>query len=284
MDDNKKSKKKKNKITVDSNSNNSETNSKENKKEDSELIKKEVKSEIRDINQNEDSSNKNGMTKKRSELKIGTLSNNSNSTANNDDFPALASTKPPPGFCNKPSLPQNTVKPPPGFNSSNFPSLGISNDLTFTNSSGQSYAISPTNSQTTYKQPQNFQSRNQHLIKRFMEVLNDNDSMREFKTLSDKFRKGDVSAKEYHAQCRGIMGSKFDDIFPELLVLLPDIQKQQELFKQMSGKDKEKLVVCENCQQVIYKRELSDHYNHHRLENHFPSLGSAQHINSTWRK
>ncbi|KAJ8977096.1 hypothetical protein NQ317_003650 [Molorchus minor] len=31
-----------------------------------------------------------------------------------------------------------------------------------------------------------------------------------------------------------------------------------------------------NCKQVIFKKELSDHYNHHTLDNHFPSLGKVQ--------
>lgn len=229
-----------------------------------------VKNESTDINHNKNQTNKNGMTKKRSELKIGTLTNNV------DEFPSLGSTPVPPGFSTV------QVKPPPGFNG-NFPPLNFSNDLTFTSSSGQSYAISPT-AAPTYKQPHNFQSRNQNLIRCIMEVLNDNESIRNFKTISDHFRKGELSAKKYNEQCRSILGSKFSDIFPELLVLLPDIGKQQELYKELNRQVKENLVVCENCQQVIFKWELSEHYNYHRLENHFPSLGSAQQINSAWKK
>ncbi|XP_050302128.1 E3 ubiquitin-protein ligase ZNF598 isoform X2 [Anthonomus grandis grandis] len=250
-----------------------DNNKKSKKKKDKTIA--ETKTEEPTKNEIKEDNNKNGMTKKRSELKIGSLINSNN----NNDFPSLGGTKPPPGFTSKPA----SVKPPPGFNNSSFPPLSFSNDLTFTNSSGQSYAISPTSSHA-YKQPLNFQNRNQNLIKSFMEVLNNNDSIKEFKSLSDKFRKGEIKAKQYYDHCKKILNNKLDDLLPELLVLLPDIDKQQELYQQISGKCKEKLLICENCGQIIFKWELSEHYNHHRLENHFPSLGSAQQIDSAWKK
>lgn len=274
-----KSKKKKNKNNGDTNSINSETVSGSN----IEPLQgtKTIELGRPDMNDNHSSLNDEGVAKKRSELKIGTLSN---SGRNDDEYPGLGSTKPPPGFSSKSVISQNTVKPPPGFVRSNFPPLSQSNDLTFTNSSGQSYAISPTQSQSTYKQPRNFMNRNQNLIKRIMEVLNDNDSMRDFKTLSDSFRHGTTDAKKYYEHCRTILGNKFEEVFSELLILLPDIDKQQDLYNQMSGKIKDTLVVCENCKQIIFKRELSEHYDYHKLENHFPALGMAQQIPSAWKK
>ncbi|XP_076275252.1 E3 ubiquitin-protein ligase ZNF598 isoform X2 [Rhynchophorus ferrugineus] len=247
-----------------------EENKKQKKKKGKTNIETDHKEQVvtqNDINENEDIKSKNGLTKKRSELRVERLTN----------FEESSATYPPPGFANKP---HSVVKPPPGFDSSNFPSLG----MTFTNSSGQSYSISPTTSEN-YRQPRNFQSRNQQLIKKFMEVVNDNEAIKEFKTLSDNFRKGDVSAKVYHKHCQKILGHKFDDVFPELLVLLPDIRKQQELHEVISKSSKAHLVACENCKQVIFKNELSDHYNYHRLDNHFPSLGTAQQINNNaWGK
>lgn len=283
-DDSKKSKKKKSKQTNELSSNTIQNDNKEDKVEDSTIsTNSDTNALAKDVNENEEQSNKNGLIKKRSELKIGTLSSSVNVTSNSEDFPALGGTKPPPGFV--PLQAQGSAKPPPppGFNSTNFPALNASNDLTFTNSSGQSYAISPVSTQP-YRQPQNFQNRNHNLIKKFMNVLSDNDTIMEFKTLSDKFRKGDMDAKKYHEHCRKVLGNKFDEVFPELLVLLPDIEKQQEIYKVLSGKSKDNLVVCENCKQVIFKGELSDHYNYHRLDNHFPSLGSAQQIGSAWKK
>ncbi|CAG9773661.1 unnamed protein product [Ceutorhynchus assimilis] len=269
-DENKKTKKKKNK-----NPDEESNNKKEASKKDS----------GKDVNENEDRTNQNGMVKKRSELKIGSLSNTNSFV---DDSPAVSSKMPPPGFSSKPNLPQSaTVKPPPGFNSSssNFPSLNFpNNDLTFTNSSGKSYAISPTKASTAYRTPSNFQNRNINLSKKFMEVLNDEKSMKHFMTLSGDFRSGAVDGKKYYQECRKIFANKFDDIFPELLVLLPVVEKQQELYEHLSGKLKENIIVCQNCQQVILKKELSEHYNHHTLENHFPSLGSAKEIDSAWKK
>lgn len=222
------------------------------------------------VNNNENNE-KNGFVKKRSELKIGTLTNPGESTS--IDFPALGEMKPPPGF---------SVKPPPGFTPGSFPSLGVSNDLTFTSSSGQSYAITPTTA--SYRSPSNFQARNQNLIKRFMSVLNDNEAIKEFKNYSDLFRNGILSAKKYYDHCKEVLGGSFDDIFPELLVLLPDISKQRELYDSYEGGNKKNLVVCENCKQVIYRRELTDHYNYHTLDNHFPSLGTVQQTNNAWKK
>lgn len=216
------------------------------------------------VNNNEVNS-KNGLVKKRSELKIGTLTNSGESSNISSDFPPLGGEmKPPPGF---------NVKPPPGFSPSAFPSLGVANDLTFTSSSGQSYAITP--STVSYRPPNNFQARNQNLIKRFMAVLNNNEAIKEFKNYSDLFRNGVLSARKYYDHCKEILGASFEEVFPELLVLLPDISKQRELYDAYDGSNKKNLVGCENCKQIIFKRELTAHYNYHTLDNHFPSLGSG---------
>ncbi|XP_023017718.2 E3 ubiquitin-protein ligase ZNF598 isoform X1 [Leptinotarsa decemlineata] len=224
-----------------------------------------------DTTNNGESDSKNGLVKKRSELKIGTLTNTGDASIISNDFPSLGDTKPPPGF---------SMKPPPGLTACSFPSLGASNDLTFTSSSGQSYSIKPCND---YSQPNNFQLRNQNLIKRFMAVLN-NDAIKEFKTYSDLFRNGCYPTIKYYDHCKDVLGSYFDEIFPELLVLLPDIAKQQELYKVYDGKNKKNLIVCETCKQIIYKRELADHYNFHILDNQFPSLGKIEQMNNAWKK
>lgn len=241
-----KSKKKKNKNTTNNNNNNN--------------LEEECK---------EQQITPNNTVKKRSELKIGTLSSSQNEQV----------TKPPPGF---------NVKPPPGFTSdvnsaSSFPSLSNANDLTFTNSSGQSYAITPT---TNYRQPANFAQRNQQLIKKLMNLMNNkNDAIIEFKKWSEAFRNGTFPAEQYYEYCKGALEKNFEEVFNELLVLLPDIEKQRQLYDVYVGKTKgQPLVTCENCKQVIFKRELSDHYNYHTLDNHFPSLGKATQVNNVWKK
>lgn len=202
---------------------------------------------------------KNGIVKKRSELNIGALSL--------DETPM-----PPPGF---------PAKPPPGFNvtNQNFPSLGTSNDLTFTSSSGQSYSIKPSN----YHQPSNFASRNQNLIKCAMNVL-DGDTIKEFKAYSAQFRDGALSPDGYYKYCKALLGPSFKELFPELLVLLPDIERQQDLFRVCNPELRKNLVVCENCSQVVFKRELGDHYSYHALDSQFPSLGKSAEVNNAWKK
>lgn len=107
----------------------------------------------------------------------------------------------------------------------------------------------------------------------------------EFRKYSDLFRQDELPPKKYYAHCKEILGSHFEDIFPELLVLLPDIQKQQELYQAHDGASKKNLLVCQKCQQVILNRELTDHYRYHSLDNHFPSLGQAQQVsNNAWKK
>ncbi|CAH1986358.1 unnamed protein product [Acanthoscelides obtectus] len=233
--------------------------------------KKGEQNSANESNNNEDII-KNGMIKKRSEIKIGNLRNTGESSVVSNR--SEESTKPPPGF---------TIKPPPGLSPASFPSLGgVANDLTFTSSSGQSYSITPS---IKYHPPVNFHARNQNLIKKVMSILN-SDTIKEFKTYSDLFRNGGFPTDNYYAHCKQVLGSNFEEIFPELLVLLPDIDKQQELFRVYDGKGKKLLVICENCKQVIYRKELTEHYSYHTLDSQFPSLdvGKPQGSNGAWKK
>lgn len=168
-----------------------------------------------------------------------------------DDFPAIGSSGSwPPGF----DVPVNKGKlvsaPPPGFggggttnsSSATAPPPGFSvtlnsvvrpqsNGLTFTSSSGQSYSVRPGrsgNSSHSFVQPRDFAHRNQALVTRVKEMLGDVESMNEFCQISKMFRQGEISALDFYTHCEEKMGMKeFTEIFTELLVLLPDIQKQQ---------------------------------------------------------
>lgn len=221
----------------------------------------------------------NGLVKKRSELKINSLEpTNSQSVVKPDDFPALGVKNPPPGF---------SVKPPPGFNNVNPISMlnsnCVSNDMTFTNSTGRSYSIRPI---TKYHQPENFSRRNRDLIEKFMSILNSNDVIREFKNYSELFRSGTLPASKYYDHCKCILGPDFEEVFPELLVLLPDIEKQQELYKVHTAKtDCKNLLVCDVCKQVVHKSELSNHNVYHNLNEEFPALAkSNSEACKPWRK
>uniref|UniRef100_A0A803Y103 C2H2-type domain-containing protein n=2 Tax=Meleagris gallopavo TaxID=9103 RepID=A0A803Y103_MELGA len=152
-----------------------------------------------------------------------------------EDFPALGSSgsarmPPPPGFNtvvllkNPPPPPGLSVpvsKPPPGF--AVIPSTSISEPVTTSLNEAKS-------SQGTYLIPENFQQRNIQLIQSIKEFLQSDESkFNKFKTHSGQFRQGLISAAEYYKSCRELLGDNFKKIFNELLVLLPDTVKQQEL-------------------------------------------------------
>lgn len=61
----------------------------------------------------------------------------------------------------------------------------------------------------------------------FQKTLTTAEGMEEFRTLSNMFRAGDYYPQKYYESCQDVLSTKFDEIFPELLVLLPDISKQQ---------------------------------------------------------
>lgn len=208
----------------------------------------------------------NGVVKKRSELKIDPLQVSDTNLINENDFPTLGNMKKPPGI---------VMQPPPGF---------AANNMTFTNSSGIAYSITPSPI-TQYIPPPNFNQRNRTLVEKFMTALDSNDKIYEFKQISNLFRSGDFPSESYYDHCKKEIGDDFYKIFPELLALLPDVQKQQELFKihLQRGGSKKYLDVCATCNQVVTNNDLRSHLANHALENHFPVLGQ-QEISSVWKK
>lgn len=203
---------------------------------------------------------------------------------NLNDFPSLGKvtdskikSKAPPGFDNINGYCNNNDvrKPPPGFSMD----LPRHNGLTFTNSSGQSYAIS---ANFDYTPPNDFERRNKNLITKVNEILLNDVNLKEFRKMSALFRQDKLSADEYYEHCIKTMGELgFHEIFPELLVLLPDINKQQELFQVYSRiknlqKGKRKLETCEICRQVVSSCDYKHHLAQHSLQQNFPLL-SADH-------
>lgn len=110
---------------------------------------------------------------------------------------------PPPGFV----LNSQPKKPPPGFKNVN------------------SSTKSP--DEFSYFPPTNASKRNQALVGEFQKALKTPETMQEFRNVSQMFRDGDYFPKSYYDTCKFVLGDFFDQIFPELLTLLPDIQKQQ---------------------------------------------------------
>ena len=216
-----------------------------------------------------------------------------------DEFPALLSGKqptavppgftkwksgsgPPPGFT-KPGSCMPTSKPPPGFNE---PCV---NDI-----ENIAPLMGGDISAPRYIEPVNFKARNEKLITDIREMLSA-EEFNDFKSCSGEFRRSHITAKEYYNNCRSIMGGEqFGKILPELISLLPDIERQQELLAVYSDdevkvgdiikiKQTRKpawksntllLSPCTICRQVVLSRELSEHVGKHDLYMDFPTLSS----------
>jgi len=68
---------------------------------------------------------------------------------------------------------------------------------------------------------------------------------------------------------------QFNAVFPELLSLLPDIGKQQdlyELYRQDSWFDGGMLSECEVCRQINVIKDQSTHDKNHSIDEDFPQL------------
>lgn len=164
---------------------------------------------------------------------------NASSLHSKDDFPSLETSAQlqdqphtiPPGFAaaaRQPpllSVPQQTsrTKPPPGFQ----PFSQIAKGKVKEN-------IAPVED-TTVSNPEvktsnSKQERNQMLIEKIRGLLGyDKTKFDEFKAVSGKFRKGDCSAAEYYAHCRDLFATNFSQVFSELVDLLPDEERKNEL-------------------------------------------------------
>lgn len=67
----------------------------------------------------------------------------------------------------------------------------------------------------------------QRLILYFRDILESMEALEEFRNISQLYRDGVVKADSYYEHCQAALKDKFDYVFPELVVLLPDISKQQ---------------------------------------------------------
>ncbi|XP_070579898.1 E3 ubiquitin-protein ligase ZNF598-like [Ptychodera flava] len=162
----------------------------------------------------------------------------------------------------------------------------------------------------TYLPPDNFQQRNQDLIVSIQKLLdNSYEKFEEFKTLSGNYRRGKLQGHEYYTQCKELLGqNNFSKIFSELVALLPDRERQQELLrihndfkvkekeekhtqkypdvlKISNGSKKSKpnsgnpwnvessqCLTCPNCRQVVLTKDYNKHIASHELDMDFPAL------------
>ncbi|XP_048188468.1 E3 ubiquitin-protein ligase ZNF598 isoform X2 [Perognathus longimembris pacificus] len=235
------------------------------------------------------------------------------------DFPALGGPcppprmPPPPGFNTAVLLKGTPPPPPPGLTPpASKPPPGFS---TLLPSSQTPCAPNPTTTMkaprlpsTTpraYLVPENFRERNLQLIQSIKDFLqSDEERFNKFKSHSGEFRQGMVSAAQYYKSCRDLLGENFQKIFSELLVLLPDTAKQQELLsahadfrsheKPTGAKSKKNkrcpwqasaqqagldCCVCPTCQQVLAHGDIKSHQALHAArDDDFPSLQAIARI------
>uniref|UniRef100_A0A8C5KIE8 RING-type E3 ubiquitin transferase n=1 Tax=Jaculus jaculus TaxID=51337 RepID=A0A8C5KIE8_JACJA len=233
-----------------------------------------------------------------------------------EDFPALGGPcpprmPPPPGFNTvvllkgtppppPPGLVPPVSKPPPGFSSflpSSQPACVPSSTTTM-----KTPRLPPT--PRAYLVPENFRERNLQLIQSIKDFLQSDEArFSRFKSQSGEFRQGMISAAQYYKSCWDLLGENFQKIFSELLVLLPDTAKQQELLsahtdfrgreKAPGAKSKKKknvwqastqqagldCCVCPTCQQVLAHDDVSSHQALHAArDDDFPSLQAIARI------
>ncbi|KAM6904434.1 E3 ubiquitin-protein ligase ZNF598 isoform 1-T1 [Xenentodon cancila] len=240
-----------------------------------------------------------------------------------EEFPALMTKKPPPGFKTSfpmkastaaptsamppppPGLTIPAPKPPPGF-------TGIPLNSNVVEPAPNAVNLPPKVTSSGYLVPEDFQQRNLVLIQSIRNYLsNDESKFNQFKNYSAQFRQSVISAAQYHRSCKDLLGDDFNHIFNELLVLLPDTGKQQELLtahgdckalEKQSGagggrKNKNKknawqtpataantaaeldCQVCPTCRQVLAPKDFNSHKTLHiRESEEFPSLQSISRI------
>ncbi|XP_037073767.1 E3 ubiquitin-protein ligase ZNF598-like [Pollicipes pollicipes] len=129
-----------------------------------------------------------------------------------------------------------------------------------------------------YQRPENFTARNGRLVLQARELIQSEQGLDAFKTLSKTYLGGGLSGEDYYASCMTLMGNdKFGKVFPELLVLLPDISKQQELLAaheklNKNGFQRNKFPACPTCSQVLVFADFAQHTSRHCQDGDFPAL------------
>jgi hypothetical protein len=228
--------------------------------------------------------------------------NNSNSNSNNahkkdaqDEIAEFLAESPPP------------TPPPPGFKQTNKPKeivtcLPPGFDKTTTTT---------TTTTTEYLKPLNYDQRNQDLTARLFNLFGhyNEKEFQQFKTSSIEFRQqssSSMNARDYLQKCLVLLDLplvasaysssihhkkksnssslsdaankslliKFLDLVQEMIVLLPDGQKQAQLYEayvELMDEFKfgvDRLVACDRCEQLFSKAELSAHQSsQHRPSN-----------------
>ena len=191
-----------------------------------------------------------------------------------DDFPSLRAlprkTAPPPGF-------QKSAKaaaPPPGIVTPT-PSLGrtppgLGSCTPAVASSATTIPMSVKLNMYSYIPPVDGAERNSALVScvRKLLILKDG-GFDQFRALSGEFRSSQVTAQAYHKQCQDLFGpERLLEVLPELIALLPDILKQQELAEAHKQDilgicSPLSLSSCPTCHQLLKQEDYTVHIGMH---------------------
>lgn len=151
-----------------------------------------------------------------SKMKQEMNKNSANTVESMESAFSASTSKPPPGFERSITPPP---PPPPGFN----PLITFRND---SSSDCKNLSEGP----FVYQQPDKFNARNSQLIEKIGNSLTQrsDEALNEFKNISLLFREGYLLASDYYLYClENIDADKFEEVFIDLIALLPNISKQQ---------------------------------------------------------
>ncbi|CAH1707544.1 unnamed protein product [Aphis gossypii] len=178
----------------------------------------------------------------------------------------------PPGFENAYHQQQQQVRAPPGLSGNRGPSPAAQNHhrikappgLSLTDSGGGGKSFE-------YLHPTDSSVRNKVLINNLMAALipaRDErfDTFEKFKEMSTLFRKHVITAFDFYSYCvEALAPHSFESVFQELVLLLPDIQKQRELLYiyNRNSRHEMNVEVCKYCRQVLRTSDLESHMSVH---------------------
>lgn len=198
---------------------------------------------------------------------------------NNNTQPAKVTITANPRPEREPATTTKAVKPA-NFQSTDFPSLSSSSSssaaastrssrgkTTSSTSRSDPPAAPPASGSALsgYRKPARFEDRSSKLVKSVRQIVGENSKFDQFKQCSAEFRRGNISAAAYYDQCLQLLGEdNLGKVFYELLVLLPDINRQTELLdvhqnSSASCGHRTRFMVCPVCSQILVFDDYGQH-------------------------
>ncbi|CAF2741122.1 ZNF598 [Lepeophtheirus salmonis] len=168
--------------------------------------------------------------------------------------------------------PKSTAPPPP-------PGFHFNSKQSKANNTEQTLPFG--NVRSTYNPPKDFAVRNKKLLSLITRILGGKSlEFKEFMNISKSFVMSLSAQKGFYDKCVEIVSdnNKLMEFLPELIFLLPDIKKQQELHRLHQKKNSFLKIVyleeCDKCNQLLSSKDISQHRNSHSLDGDFPSFMS----------